>query len=79
MKIILDLDHSFNNYHWEDKEELKEYIKSMKGILWKWYDETIRDEYEDTEIKTRFYDMLDMFESFEVEKRESGIYYEIKS
>lgn len=68
MKVILDLKHSFNNYYWEDKKELEGYIKSSLGILWKWYDEFIRDEYEDTEEKTRFYDLLDMFESFEVKE-----------
>lgn len=85
MKIILDLDHSFNNYHWEDKEELEEYIKIMKEQLWKYYDmyftmesENMIEEFDDDFIN-RFYDILDMFESFEVEKRESGIYYEIKS
>ena len=69
MKIILDLEESFNHYHWEDPKELEEYIKEMLNILWKWYGETIIYEYEDTEIKTRFYDILDMFNSFEIKEQ----------
>lgn len=71
MKIILDLNNSYNNYHWTDKKELEEYIKEMKNILWKHYnDYFIENENVDAsdEDKNRFYDLLDMFESFEVKE-----------
>lgn len=31
MKIILDLKHSYNNYHWNNKEE--EYEEKLKEII----------------------------------------------
>ncbi len=34
MTIKLNLKHSFNNYHWKDKEELKGYINYMLSVLW---------------------------------------------
>lgn len=71
MKVILDLDKSFNNYHWTDKKELEEYIKEMKRVLWTCYNYYfIENENVDAsdEDKNRFYDILDMFESFEVKE-----------
>ena len=71
MKIILNLDKSYNNYHWTDKKELEEYIKEMKHILWNCYNYYfIENENVDAsdEDKNRFYDILDMFESFEVKE-----------
>lgn len=73
MKIELDLSKSYNNYHWKDKEELNDYIKSMKSILWECYNEYfIENENVDTsdEYKNRFYDILDMFEKFEIKESE---------
>jgi hypothetical protein len=72
MKIVLDLSKSYNNYHWNDTKELKDYIKYMKMVLWKYYNDYLNDEgiytTENTSEndKDRFYDILDMFESFEV-------------
>lgn len=68
MKVILDLNKSFNNYHWTDKKELEDYIIEIKSVLWYLYDKDIREKYADTEEKTRFYDLLDMFEKFEVKE-----------
>ena len=69
MKIVLDLKKSFNHYHWEDKEELKEYIYSMLNVLWQYYQDNIQDDHDPSdEIYTRFYDILDMFNSFEIIK-----------
>lgn len=68
MKVILDLNKSFNNYHWEDKKELEDYIIEIKSVLWYLYDKDIREQYADTDEKTRFYDLLDMFEKFEVKE-----------
>lgn len=69
MKIILDLKNSFNNFDWESKEELEKYINEMKDILWKYYDEYfVQEDNCEDEVKSRLYDMLDMFQSFEVKE-----------
>ena len=66
MKVVLDLKKSFNNYHWIDKEELEDYIKYMKNELWEMYNET--DEIMSENKHDRLYDILDMFEKFEVKE-----------
>lgn len=66
MKVVLDLKKSFNNYHWKNEEELKDYIKYMKNELWEMYDET--DEIMSDNKHDRLYDILDMFESFEIKE-----------
>lgn len=66
MKVILDLKKSFNNYYWKDKEELEDYIKYMKNELWEMYNET--DEIMSENKHDRLYDILDMFEKFEVKE-----------
>lgn len=66
MKIVLDLKKSFNNYHWKNEEELKDYIKYMKNELWEMYNET--DEIMSDNKHDRLYDILDMFEKFEVKE-----------
>ena len=66
MKIILDLKHSFNNYHWENEEELREYIKTMRDELWELYNEDL-ETMSDSQ-RNRLYDILDMFENFKIEK-----------
>lgn len=72
MKVILDLNKSFNHYYWEDKEELKEYIESMLDVLWKYYRDNIQDDNDpNDEIYVKFYDILDMFNSFTIENKES--------
>ena len=72
MKITLDLKKSFNHYHWEDKEELKEYIEHTLEVLWKYYQDNIQDDNNPSdEIYVRYYDILDMFNSFEIQDRES--------
>ena len=68
MKIVLDLKKSFNNYHWKNEEELKDYIKYMKNELWEMYGET-EDIMSDNK-HDRLYDILDMFESFEIKECE---------
>ena len=66
MKIILDLKHSYNNYHWNNKEELEDYIKYMKNELWEMYNET--EETMSENKHDRLYDILDMFEKFEIKE-----------
>ena len=66
MKIILDLDKSFNNYNWESEEELEKYIQYMKNELWEMYNET--EEIMCDNKHNRLYDILDMFNSFKIEK-----------
>ena len=72
LKVVLDLDNSFNNFYWKNKEELKDYINYAKNVLWDYYKDYFSDdgayttENTDENVKDRFYDILDMFESFEV-------------
>ena len=66
MKVVLDLKHTYNHYHWEDKEELTNYIDNMKYQLWKFYNDNILEEEMDDDILNRLYDILDMFNSFEI-------------
>ena len=66
MKVVLDLKKSFNNYYWKDKEELEDYIKYMKNELWEMYNET--EETMSENKHDRLYDILDMFESFEIKE-----------
>ena len=68
MKVVLDLKKSFNNYHWKNEEELKDYIKYMKNELWEMYEET-EDIMSDNK-HNRLCDILDMFESFEIKECE---------
>lgn len=74
MKVVLDLKKSFNNYHWEDKEELEAYILYMKQVLWEFYKEESENgaDMEDN-ILFRLYDILDMFEKFEVKESDSNV------
>lgn len=67
MKIVLDLKHSFNNYEWNDKEELKDFVENiLKSDLWSLYNsELLTDEMQD-----RLYDILDMFTSYEIKGSE---------
>ena len=68
MKIVLDLKNSFNNYHWKDEKELKDYIDYMLSVLWK-HQKDLADSEEDlTNLEDRLYDMLDMFNDFKIEK-----------
>ncbi len=69
MKVVLDLKKSFNNYHWKDKELLEDYIKYMKQVLWEFYEEESGNgaDMEDN-VLFRLYDILDMFESFEIKE-----------
>lgn len=66
MKIILDLKHSYNNYYWNSKEELEDYIKYAINELWEMYSET--EETMSENKHDRLYDILDMFEKFEVKE-----------
>lgn len=67
MKILLNLNKSFNNYDWKDKEELKQYIYDMLEIMWEYYQDYIQEDTDPSdEIHNRFYNLLDMFSSFEV-------------
>ncbi len=69
MKIILDLNKSFNHYHWEDPKELEEYIKEMLEILWGHYID-MQESYDPSDQEyNRMYDILDMFNSFEVKEK----------
>ena len=68
MKIELDLSKSINNYHWKDKEELKEHISNMINELWKLYNE-MGENMSDDEYN-RLYDILDMFNKFEIKESE---------
>lgn len=66
MKIVLDLEHSINNYDWQDKEELKRYIELMKYDLNElYYILEEKEDIEDTYI-IRLYDMFDMFSKYEI-------------
>ena len=72
MKIVLDLKHSFSNYEWEDKEELKDFIDNyMLDTLWKFYDnnnlESGNDYLTEEEIN-KLYDILDMFRNYEIKE-----------
>ena len=74
MKIVLDLKHSYNNYEWEDKEELKKYIEeNMLPILWNLYNknsdnvDSFREDLS-TEELNRLYDILDMFNKYEIKE-----------
>lgn len=74
MKVILDLNKSFNNYEWEDKKELKDFIDNyMLDTLWKFYDnnnlESGSDLLTDEEIN-KLYDILDMFRNYEIKECE---------
>lgn len=68
MKIELDLSKSFNNYHWEDKEELKYHILVMVNELWELYNKT--EESMSVEERNKLYDILDMFNKFEIKESE---------
>ncbi len=69
MKIILDLENSFNNFYWTNKEELKEYIVGSLDILWKFYNEFfVEEEFYDDEVKDRLSMILDTFTSFEIKE-----------
>lgn len=70
MKIILDLDKSMNNYEWEDKKELKDFIDNyMLPTLWELYDkynfESETDVFTDEEVN-KLYDILDMFRDYKL-------------
>ncbi len=72
MKIILDLDKSFNNYDWEDKKQLKDFVDNyMLDTLWKFYDknnfESDSNYLSDEEIN-KLYDILDMFRDYEIKE-----------
>jgi hypothetical protein len=68
MKIILNLNKSYNNYYWKDKEELKDYIKYMLGVLWNLQREIANGEEDRQNEEDRLYDILDFFEEFEIEE-----------
>lgn len=68
MKIILDLKHSYNNYYWTNKEELEDYIKYAINELWEMYNET--EETMSENKHDRLYDILDMFNSYEIKESE---------
>lgn len=70
MKIELDLNKSFNNYHWKDKKELSNYIESMVSELWGLYNE-MGENMSDDEYN-RLYDILDMFNNFEIKESEEN-------
>lgn len=65
MKILLDLNKSFSNRYWVDSVELEDYIKYMKNVLWEFHDKA--GDVDDNEYE-RLYDILDMFESFEIKE-----------
>lgn len=66
MKIVLDLTYSINNYDWTDADKLKEHIENnIKPILWELYD----DENISVEERNRLYDLLDMFNIYEIESK----------
>lgn len=71
MKIVLDLKHSFNNFNWESKEELKEYIdKHIIPVLWGLYknlDENEKQTFLTGGNLNRLYDILDMFTNYTIE------------
>lgn len=63
MKIVLDLKHSYNNYEWENKEDLKDFIDNiLKSDLWELYNSNLLD----TDLQDRLYDILDMFNKYEI-------------
>ena len=70
MKIVLDLKKSLNNYDWNNIEELKKHIENdIKPMLWELYD----SENISVEEQNRLYDLLDMFNVYEIisEEKES--------
>lgn len=77
MKIILDLDKSMNNYEWEDKKELKDFIDNyMLPTLWELYDkygfESGTDVFTNEEVN-KLYDILDMFRDYKLKgERKNG-------
>lgn len=72
MKIELQLDKSFNNSHWNNKEELKDYIEYMKLVLWDLYgDFDTNDRLTENELM-RLYDILDMFEKYEIKEMKNN-------
>ena len=44
MKIILDLKDSYNNYHWNNEIELRDYINYMVETLWNFHNALNDDE-----------------------------------
>ena len=68
MELKLDLKKSFNNYHWKDKQELKDYIDYMLNVLWEYRKELTESESEKdySNIEDRLFDILDMFSSYEI-------------
>jgi len=65
MKIILDLDHSINNYNWT-KEELEKFVLVMLDTLWALYNRDIQEDILTDEEKLRLYDILDMFNKYDI-------------
>ena len=64
MKIILNLKKSINNYDWESKEKLENWLEDeILRTLWRLYDEN--DDLS-VEQSNRLYDILDMFSSYEI-------------
>lgn len=68
MQIILNLNKSFNNYHWNNKEELKNYIIYMLSILYEHKKELANNEEDMQNLEDRLYDILDMFTSYEIKE-----------
>lgn len=67
MKVVLDLKHSFNNYDWNNSKELEEHIYNCLNTLWKYYQDNIQEQYDASDEEyIRFYDLLDMFSSFDI-------------
>jgi hypothetical protein len=66
MKVVLDLSKSINNYLYQDKDDLDGYIKSMLKRLDELYRDLEQDDNIDDDTLNRFYDILDMFSSYEI-------------
>lgn len=68
MKVVLDLKHSINNYYWDNKEELREYINGILdelNILYVILRDTDKIHIDDTTLN-RLYDILDMFTQYDL-------------
>lgn len=66
MKVVLDLSKSINSYLYQDKDDLDGYIKSMLKRLDELYRDLEQDDNIDDDTLNRFYDILDMFSSYEI-------------
>lgn len=66
LKIVLDLNKSINNYDWENKEELKEHLKDCLNMSWELFKQLQLDDTTDTDYLNRLYDILDLFNAFEI-------------